>query len=640
VRAWPWRRAAGSAAAAERDAGAVGAAAAVGAVPRRPAWAYGALLAMLPLAQAALDRRWLFDGPGRDTWIYYGYFRFARVYLEEAASAYYSSRLSVILPGHLVRRLLPAVPANVVLHLGLYACALAAFYGSTRIYTGRRGALLASLVLGGQPYFLWAMGSNYVPGFGLAYFLLALAAVTAAASRGGRAWRSRSLLAAAGAAAMALVAANLFYALYLPLLAAHYLVLDRHGAWRRLLPAVLWAAAGATAAFATLGAVGRLWGHGAQVFLAPTVRWLWEFSKRPSIYKHPVAVWGPRAWWLVFPMIVLGGSLAWLLRWRWERRRPPAPSAMASGGGDGGGDGGSDGGRLSGLRVFVQLQYVAACAVMAVCELEPHGVSLEYFYYALLLLPPACLALGGQLAPLLDRLAPRVFGGLAVATAAALVPASVGRLHPWDLDRVPTIALPLAAGAIAVAVLAAGGRGLRPAILILASLIASLLLTQNLFDRRRWPGHSGYADSPRFFQQVDSTLSRLRAADPSLRLRLWYSIHEEDGRFYDSLACAWRLCARLVTYSFPDVAGGRMCDGQPLQPGMKVAVLTERPPPAAAAAAEGALASIGLRARWLGASVIPGPVRPISLLFFETAALPRSRGPGGAATAGRTAPPR
>src|ERR1700686_3875717 len=48
-------------------------------------------------ARGALARRWLFDGPGRDAWIYYGYFRFARVYLEEAASAYYSSRLSVIL---------------------------------------------------------------------------------------------------------------------------------------------------------------------------------------------------------------------------------------------------------------------------------------------------------------------------------------------------------------------------------------------------------------------------------------------------------------------------------------------------------------------------------------------------------------
>jgi hypothetical protein len=316
-------------------------------------------------------------------------------------------------------------------------------------------------------------------------------------------------------------------------------------------------------------------------------------------------------------MIVLGGSLAWLLRQHRETRSP-APHA-AAGGSDGGG------GRSSGLRVFAQLQYVAAFAVMAACELEPHGVPLEYFYYALLLLPPACLALAGQLAPLLDRLPPRVFAGLAVATVAVLAPVSVGRAQPWDASRVPTIALPLAAGATAVAVIAVIApwrRGLGPAVLLMASLAAALLLTQNPFDRRL-RRYRGYADSPRFFQQVDSTLSRLRAADPSMRLRLWYSMDEEDGRFYDSLACAWRLCDRLVTISFPDVAGGRMCDGQPLQPGMKIAVLSERPPPAAAAAAEGALESIGLRARWLGASSIPGPVRPISLLFLETGALPR-----------------
>jgi len=558
----------------------------------------------------------------------------------------------VILPGHLVRKLLPAVPANLVLHLGLYACAIAAFYGSTRIYAGRRGALLASLVLGCQPYFLWAMGSNYVPGFGLTYFLLALAAIAAAASRpGGRA--AGVLLAAAGAAAVALVAANLFYALYLPLLAAHFLVLNRHGARRRLLPAAGWAAAGGTVAFAGLDAVGWLWGHGAKVFLAPTVLWLWDFSKRPSVFKHPIALWGPHAWWLVFPLIVLGASLAWLLRWHRETRSP-APPATA-----GGSDGGA--GRPSGLRVFAQLQYVAAFAVMAACELEPHGMPLEYFYYTLLLLPPACLALAGQLAPLVDRLTPRVFGGLAVATAAVLAPISVGRVQPWELGRVLTIAPPLAAGAIAVAVIAAGWRGLRPAVMVMASLIASLLLIPNPFDSRRFGSHRGYADTYRYFRQVDSILTRLQAADPSMRLRLWCSTDEEDGPLYDSLACAWRLCDRLVTFSFPDVAGGRMCDGQPLQPGMKVAVLTQRPPPAAAAAAEGALESIGLRARWLGASSVPGPVQPISLLFLETAALPGPGGPGGgsdhglpaagaphfgtgsnggAATAGRTAPPR
>jgi hypothetical protein len=618
MRSWPWRRAAG------RVAGPVGGAAAASGRHRLLPW-YGALLASLPLAQAALDHRWLFDGFGRDPWIYYGYFRFARVYLQEAWNEYYSSRLSVILPGYALRALLPAVPANLVLHLGLYACAIAAFYGSARIYAGRRGALLASVVLGCQPFFLQAIGSNYVPGFGLTYYLLALAAVAAAASRtAGR--TADVLLAMAGAAAVAVVAANLFYGLYLPLLAAHFLVLNRHGARHRLLPAALWAAGGGGAAFAAFDAAGWLWGHGSKLFLKPTVTWLWSFSQQPSIFKHPIADWGPRAGWLAFPAIVLGGSLAALVRRPWARHLPTA-SAVPGGG-------------AAGVRVFAQLQYLALCAVLAAFELEPHGVTLEYSYYAVLLLPPACLALACQLAPIVDRLTPRAFGGLAVGAAAVLAPAGVALPRPWDAGTIPSLALPLAAGAVAVAVVAAGWRGLRPASLVVASLLASLLLTNNLSQSA---SHNGYDDSFRFFRQIDDTLSRLQAADPSLHLRLWYSMDEEDGYFYDSLACAWRLCARLVTFKFPDVAGGRMCGGQRLLPGTKVAVLSQRPPPAAAAATERSLASIGLRARWLGTSSIPGPVKPISLLIFEAAALPSAAASGDAPDApkvGRPAPPR
>ncbi len=637
---WLRRREAGRAAARETTAAA--------APGRRwsPPW-YGLLLASLPLVQAALDRRWLFDGFGRDPWIYYGYFRFARVYLKEAWNEYYSSRLSVILPGYAVRELLPAVPANLVLHLGLYACAIAAFHGSTRIYSGRRGALLASLVLGCQPFFLQAIGSNYVPGFGLTYYLLALAAVAAAAGRpAGR--TAGILLAMAGAAAVAVVAANLFYALYLPLLAAHYLVLNHQGGRQRLLPAALWAAGGGAAAFAALDAAGWLWGHGSKLFLKPTITWLWSFSQQPSIFKHPLADWAPRAGWLVFPTIVLAGSLAVLARRPWVR--PSLTPSDAPGGGAAGavsgatgepsrrlpgdGDGGGGG---AGVRVFAQLQYLALFAVLAAFELEPHGVTLEYFYYAVLLLPPACLALACQLAPIVDRLTPRVFGGLAVGTAAVLAPVGVALPQPWATGTIPSIALPLAAGAVAVAVVAAGRRGLRPASLVVASLLTSLLLTNNLSQSA---SHGGYDDSSRFFRQVDDTLSRLQAADPSLRLRLWYSMDEEDGYFYDSLACAWRLCARLVTFRFPDVAAGRMCGGQRLLPGTKVAVLSQRPPPAAAAAAERSLASIGLRARWLGASSIPGPVKPISLVIFEAAALTSAPGSDDPARAGRPAPPR
>lgn len=570
------------------------------------------LLALLPLAQALLDRRWLFDGPGRDPWIYYGYFRFARIYLREASELYYSSRLPVILPGYLLRHTLPAVPANALLHLALYGCALGALYVSAGAWAGRRAALLASLVLGGQPAFLRGIGSNYVGGFGITYFLLALAALTLAARRrSGRGWRA--LLAAAGAAAVAIVATNLFYAIYLPLLAAHYLVLDRHLARDRHgtlpdpaatgrrsgpLPAALWAGAGAGVALAGFAAVGRFWAHAPGFILLSTIRWLWQFSQQPSIFKQPVASWLPIAGWLVFPLIVLGGSLAALCR-EWRARRTGEAAAA--------------------LRRFALLQFVAFFAAMAAVELTQHGVTLEYPYYASLLLAPAALALAGQLAPLVEGLAPRVFGGLAVGAWALAALVGVAGLPRAPAAAAPTIVLPLALGAVAVAAIAAGRKGLLAAVLVVLSVAASQLAARTPI-RHVANLRPDYADTCRFFRQLDAALSALRQADPNLGVRLWYDQSEVGGPFYDTLATAWRLCGRLVGQSFPNLAGGAMCDGRPLLPGMKVAVVSGRPPPETAAAAERALASIGLRARWLGRVALPGPVSPLTMSFFETAA--------------------
>src|SRR3954471_16415815 len=126
----------------------------------------GLVLLALPFALLGLDSRWIWGGPGRDEWIYYGYFRFARLHLAEFGDRYYSSRLPVILPGYLTRHLLPPLAANLVLHLGLYWLAAGSFYLAARAFFGRRAALLSTLILGSQPFFLGALGWNYVDGFG------------------------------------------------------------------------------------------------------------------------------------------------------------------------------------------------------------------------------------------------------------------------------------------------------------------------------------------------------------------------------------------------------------------------------------------------------------------------------------------
>ncbi len=616
--------------------------------PRSAAAGYALLLALLPLAQTALRPRWLFDGPGADPWIYYGYFRFARIYLHEAWAEYYSSRLSVILPGFLAHRALPPLAANAALHLALYACAVGAFFLAARAYAGRRGALLATVVLGSQPFFLNAIGSNYVDGFGMTYFLLALAALAgAAAARPG----AKLLLAAAGACAVAIVSANLFYTIYLPLLAAHFLVLDRRGARQRLLPAAAWAAAGGALAFVGFDAAGWLWGHGSKFFLAPTLRWLADFARRPSLFKHPVSLWGPTADWLIFPVIVLAASVAVVCRHWIVTSGDGGPPADPGNAGDPGHSGDPRRGRarrlaawLAGREGFAQLQYLAFFAAMAGVQLQSHGITLEYRYYADLLLPPACLALAVQLAPLVDGLAPRAFGWLAAGASALLALAGAGALplRPFvaltaavDL-RVLPIALPAALGAAAVVAVVAivprprGAAALAAAAAVILSLAASSLA--GVAAGRVFRGDAAaalYDDSIASFAQIDRTLTLLSRRDPTLRLRLWYNRNDPGpATFFESVACAWRMCDRMVTDSFPDAAGGRMCDSQPLRAGMKLAVLSRMAPPAAAAAATRSLAALGLAARGVVTAAVPGPVR-FTLLFLETASPRAAPGPPG-----------
>jgi hypothetical protein len=566
---------------------------------RRAAWD-GLFLLLLPLAQLAIDPRWIFAEPGRDQWIYYGYFRFARIYLAEFADFYYSSRLSVILPGYLLRHLLPPVAANVVLHLLLFWLAAGCFYVAARAFAGRWAALLATLIVCSQPFFLLAIGWNYVDGFGIAYYLLALACLVLAV-RAPR-WRPW-LMAAAGAAAVAIVVANLFYAIYLPLLAAHLLALDAWGPWggdeRRpvrllFLRDLPCAAAGAVLLFGGLAAVGHFWGHGPLSFLGATTRFLGDFSSRPSIFKHPASAWLGRAPWLCFPVVVLGCSAAVLVRcW------PAAP-----------------GSRRGKLVLFSQLQYVAFFLAMALIELLPQGVTFQYPYYASLLLPAAGLALAGQLSLLADGFPARAFAKLAAMTVLALAiadlaPLSIAHHGPWP----PKALLPVAAGIGCVLIAASGRRGPRAALLFLVFLAASqLVLRGYLRAGERFKPHDG--SIRRFFLQVDGTVSALREMAPALRLRLWYNQDEDRMKFYDTVASTLILCGHILTTSFPDTAGGRMCDGEPLGPGLTIAVLSQRPD--AASLALGSLARAGFRAHLVRRTVIPGPAPPFAIVFLVT----------------------
>lgn len=555
-------------------------------LPRRAAAAF--LLALLPAGLLAANQRWIWSGVGRDAWIYYGFFRFARIYLHDFDNLYFSSRLSVILPGYLARHLLPAVPANLALHLALYWTALFALWGVLRSLYGQATALLTATACGVHPAFLLSIGRNLVDGFGMTYALLGLLFLTLAAR--GRAWRAWLFL--AGGAVAALVVANLFFALSGAFLVAYFVGLDRAVRRRPLWRSSAWFALGCLAALCCLALVGHFWGGGRLLFLAATVEFLRDFLAHPSIFKRPYSAWLGGAVWLVFPTLVLGGAVAML----WRGRGSPSP-----------------------LK-FVQALYCAFCAAMLAVQLTQHGVTLQFDFYASMLLPFAFIALGGQLAPVVAELSPRRVWGLALAISVLGIAAAF--MASWSggfaAGSALAVLVPLCLGLGLVVVPAAGLRDLLPALFLLGSLTLSQAIVA---QRALAPRAAPWTDQAGLFLQLDRGLSALRDLDPSLHLRLWYDEREPSWKFFDTLASTVMLCPRLLTTRFPDAAGGRTCDGQQLGPGVKIAVLSARPEAADLAAAS--LRAIGLGCRRLGERSIPGPIT-FHVTFLETEALRHS----------------
>ncbi len=551
-----------------------------------PAVASIATLAALPVALLIVDSQWIYSGPYRDHWIYYGYFQNALAYASQFPNLYYSSRLSVNLLGFGFHHLLPPLAANFALHLALYWTAVLGFFGTAAMLFGRRPALLAAICLGAHPWFLLAIGSNYVDGFGLTYFFAALLGTTAAA--GGRAPRTALFL--AGAAGAAMISANILYVLYLPLLAAAFLFLNRRSAQRPLVPSAGWAAAGGGLTIAALALINRAAG-GPLFFLRSSLRFALEVSsgRTPNIWRAQDYTWLQQATWLVFPALATCGALALLLRRR--RGRDADPLLLAS-----------------------QLQLLAFAVAVLVLQLAGFSL-LQHPYAASLLLPPAFLAFAGQAAVLVEGVPSRAYLGLcALAVSAHLLLWLPGfrrqDLIPWIGSDAPVTA-PLLLGLAGVAVLVSGARGAAAAaVLLLAAASSQALIKTRVHQRPE--------DLARdLFLQMDQAVVAIERSDPTFTTWLWYNYDEENGQVFDAVASAYLFSPCVVNLGFPNLPGPTVCGNASLAPGQRIAVLSDHAN--AFAEATQALARVGLGAQQLDREEIEGPIAGFAVTFLRIA---------------------
>jgi hypothetical protein len=546
------------------------------------------LLLVVPAGLLVFEPDWFYSGPHRDAWVYYGYFQNGVHYLRTFPELYYGSRLAFLLPGFVLHHLFSPELANLVLHVGLWCTAILCFTAAARRWFGVRAALLGAVTLGTQPYFLQAIGWNYVDGFGITCFLVAVAALVHAP--GSPRWRGLLLL--AGGAAMALPSTNLFFAVWWPVLALLYLGgCRRYGA----LPAAQaagWTVAGMSGTFAALALVHWLL----------TDRWFYLGSSLaflsahraagPNPFRLPYGAWLPHAVWLVFPFIACAGAVSVAAGLHRRRRMAHAGEMVAA---------------QHGLLLLVGL--------LAWFQLFGGTNVLQHFYYSSLLLPVAAFALAGQWQSLCESLNHRDWSLLVgIALAGGLLVAVLPMRLLGEPRQGPLWPAMLPAAGLVLLVLARGrgrGAGISLGVLLLCS---NLLIRANggIFWQFEPLGSHGRAS----YLQMAEAIASIERQDPSHRIRLWYDQSGPAGQTLDAVATAFLLCPRLLSFTFPATDGGRMCDGEQLAAGQEIALLSTAP--AAADEAVAALTSIGLSAEVIGRQPIPGPVAELTVTFLRS----------------------
>ena len=313
----------------------------------------------------------IFTPPGRiDSWVYLGFFRNLVNFKRDLfPNTYYGSRLTWLLPGHLIYSIFSPVTAAFVLHLSVLWVAMLSLFSTLRLTVGARSAFLTTIVFAANPQIWGAIGSDYVDGVIIAYCLLAMALLTGAALRPEPAWR----LILAGGAIACLIYVNFFWVSLTPLLLLQYVVLAwlwrQRSAGRSIADVCMWCGVGFLAVTLACCAV-NYWLDGTVWFYAPSLQRATSVMQDNPWYLNPWTSRGPVPWLWFTGVAALTGMAVVLFRWR--RRESGERTVLLL----------SSAQLFAALTLFLYLQYAQKVAVLA------------WPYYASYLLPFAFLVIG------------------------------------------------------------------------------------------------------------------------------------------------------------------------------------------------------------------------------------------------------
>ncbi|MBZ5672643.1 MAG: hypothetical protein LAP61_00190 [Acidobacteriia bacterium] len=514
-----------------------------------------ATILLISLIEIIVGPSWVFTPEGFDQWFYHGYFINLKHHVAAFDGYYYGTRLAWILPGALAHSLFSPLVANAVLRLFVcWIAALSAYFLIRREY-GTRCALVTALLLCSYPDFLSAAGWDYVDGAGIAYMLLCLEELGAAAFSF-RDARGSSIRRAVfgGIAFAAAVHCNIFVLSLAPVVAFLFLVRTGIKGISMAVPVVI----GFGAMTAGLGLISLgLGGH--FLFFAPSISSAVTLARAPNPYYASPSIWIGHAWWLVIPCAIGLISIAFILR---------LLSNPRSGGWQ--------------KEAAIRLADIGAVPlVLAVFALlHASGILvLQAFYYASYLTIFVPVTAGAFIGRRLDSW--RTSGFLVLATMcgllALLVGTEVSRLLPTSIAVTyaavrakPDASATSLALALAAAILVAEFIRQRTAsLLIVGASVGFVLIHLGSLQLRE---STGAAASRELYLAVDRMSRELAQLSKDRPLWFWYS-YSTGNEYYTSVASTYMWATRLLNRTLPDTAGLRY---EALARGNYVAIMDNR----------------------------------------------------------------
>lgn len=475
------------------------------------------ILLTLPLLMIGIINMCFFLTTGIDPTLYFGFMLDLKQHLNTFMGTYYGTRLPWILPGFLAYRYFSPIIATYVLHLAFYYAAAISLYQILKQTIGRRSALLAAVLMGCHYYFIKAIGTKYIDGAALTYLLLTLWMLTNITKS-----RYYSLrLCLAGVFFGCVIYTQLFLVSYIPLLLLYYFFMS---------PKVQLAIRLRGLGFVLLGFVGlsillctiNYFLNGTFFFFTPIVNWTSDFvSSGVNPWWHSITTWGMHAKWLILTALTFLGSVLVLI---FHRSTQTLPHRR--------------------FLLFFQVFFILNVLLHVVFQLILKQPFLELDYYTSYMIPALFLALGSQLAIVINKVNRQQFYiFLSTIIIASFVISTF-------IITFPLMWLTILIGIGGLGILAIKHRYRKEiALLPLALVLTTVNLTHN--DKKILI--APFILKPSFLSVIDG-IHAAQSMDPLGNSLFWYNDHAPFGFVFKGVCSAYLWGYRIVNDELPEIS--------------------------------------------------------------------------------------